>query len=298
LIWVKDAARGVLRPQILRRAVDERSGGIAQVALDVDQKPTGDAGYATRIAMEPVMKVKDVMTSPVISVEPDASIWHAVRIMLQRRISGLPVIDKHGRLVGIVSEGDFLRRAETGTQRRRPHWLEFLMGPGRLADEYTRSHGRKVQDIMTPDPSTVAEETSLDEVVRTMEKRRVKRLPVVRGNEVIGIVSRANLVHALAGIARGLMPTKASDGAIRARLLSELAKEPWAPVALIDVIVRDGVVELWGTITEERQRQALVAAAENVPGVKAVHDRLGWVDATSGVLFYQSNEEPVAAKAS
>jgi len=133
------------------------------------------------------MKAKDVMTSPVISVQPDASIWEAVRIMLQRRISGLPVIDKDGRLVGMVSEGDFLRRAETGTQRRRSHWLEFLIGPGRLADEYTRSHGRKIQDIMTPDPFTVSGDTLLDEVVRLMEKRRIKRLPVViRGNEVVG----------------------------------------------------------------------------------------------------------------
>jgi CBS domain-containing protein len=248
--------------------------------------------------MERAMQVKDVMTSPVISVEPDASIWQAVRIMLQRRISGLQVIDKHGRLVGMVSEGDFLRRAETGTQRRRPNWLEFLMGPGRLADEYTRSHGRKIQDIMTPDPVTVTEETSLDEVVRTMEQRRIKRLPVVRGNEVVGIVSRANLMHALAGIARELVPTTATDEAIRAQLLTELAKEPWAPVALIDVVVRNGVVELWGTITEERQRQALIAAAENVPGVKAVHDRLCWVDAMSGVLTYEPSEEPVQAKAS
>jgi len=248
--------------------------------------------------MEPAMQVKDVMTSPVISVEPDASIWQAVRIMLQRRISGLPVIDKHGRLVGMVSEGDFLRRAETGTQRRRPNWLEFLMGPGRLADEYTRSHGRKIQDIMTPDPVTVTEATSLDEVVRTMEKRRIKRLPVVRGKEVVGIVSRANLIHALASIVRELVPTTATDEAIRAQLLTELAKEPWAPVALIDVIVRNGVVELWGTITEERQRQALIAAAENVPGVKAVHDRLCWVDAMSGLLTYQPGEEPVQAKAS
>jgi CBS domain-containing protein len=244
------------------------------------------------------MKVKDVMTSPVLSVEPDKSIWEAVRIMLQHRISGLPVIDKEGRLVGMVSEGDFLRRAETGTQLKRPNWLEFLLGPGRLADEYTRSHGRKIQDIMTPDPVFVTEETSLDEVVRTMEKRRIKRLPVVRGNEVVGIVSRANLIHALAGIARELMPITASDEAIRARLLTELAKEPWAPVALIDVIVRNGVVELWGTITEERQRQALIAAAENVPGVKAVHDHLGWVDVMSGMLKYQPGEEPVQMKVS
>jgi len=241
------------------------------------------------------MKAKDVMTSPVISVEPDASIWEAVRIMLQRRISGLPVIDKQGRLVGMVSEGDFLRRAETGTQARRSRWLEFLMGPGRLADEYTRSHGRKVQEIMTPDPVTVAEETPLEEIVRTMENRRIKRLPVVRGKHVVGIVTRANLVHALAGVARELMPTTASDEAIRARLLADLTKEPWAPVGLIDPIVRNGVVELWGTITEERQRQALITAAENVPGVKAVRDYLGWVDVTSGVLRYQPNEEQAKA---
>jgi CBS domain-containing protein len=244
------------------------------------------------------MKAKDVMTSPVISVEPGASIWEAVRIMLQRRISGLPVIDKQGRLVGMVSEGDFLRRAETGTQRQRSRWLEFWMGPGRLADEYTRSHGRKVQEIMTPDPVTVAEETLLEEAVRTMQKRRIKRLPVVRGNDVVGIVTRANLVHALAGVARELMPTTASDEAIRARLLTDLAKEPWAPVGLIDPIVRNGVVELWGMITEERQRQALITAAENVPGVKAVRDYLGWVDVTSGVLVYQPNEGPAQAKAS
>ena len=141
------------------------------------------------------MKAKDVMTSPVVSIEPDASIWQAVRIMLQRHISGLPVIDQKGGLVGIVTEGDFLRRAETGTQRRRPRWLEYLIGPGRLADEYTRSHGRKVSEIMTADPLTISEDTSVDEIVQLMEKRQIKRLPVVRDQEVVGIVSRANLMR-------------------------------------------------------------------------------------------------------
>ena len=213
------------------------------------------------------MKVRDVMTSPVLSVEPDTTILQAVRIMLQRRISGLPVVDKDGRLAGIVSEGDFLRRAETGTQRRRARWLEYLVGPGRLADEYTRSHGRKVSEIMTADPATVTEETPLDVVVRVMEKRQIKRLPVVRGQELVGIVSRANLMHALAGVARETKPVAADDRAIRDRLLAELAKQPWAPVALIEVIVMDGVVDLWGTITDERERQAIIVAAENVPGV-------------------------------
>jgi CBS domain-containing protein len=223
------------------------------------------------------MKVKDIMTSPVVSVEPQSSVIEAVRIMLQRHISGLPVIDKRGRLSGVVTEGDFLRRAETGTQRQRPRWLEFLLGPGRLAEEYTRSHGRKVHEIMTTDAVTVTEEVSLGEVVRLMEKRRIKRLPVMRGNEVIGIVTRANLVHALAGLARDSKPTSPGDQAIRDRIMAELTGQLWAPVSHINVIVRDGVVELWGNITDERERQAIIVVAENAPGVKAVTDHLEWI---------------------
>jgi CBS domain-containing protein len=244
------------------------------------------------------MKARDVMTSPVISVEPDSSVLEAVRIMLQRHISGLPVIDKEGRLVGIVTEGDFLRRTETGTQRRRPRWLEYLIGPGRLAEEYTHSHGGKVHQIMTADPLIVNEDAPLDEIVHTMEKHRIKRLPVVRGEAVVGIVSRANLVHALARLARDVTPTAASDQAIRDRIMAELAGQTWAPTALLDIIVKDGVVELWGTITDERERQAIIVAAENAPGVKAVNDHLTWVDTMSGMLIYPSSEEPTQAKAS
>jgi CBS domain-containing protein len=244
------------------------------------------------------MQVKDVMTSPVLSVEPDSTVAQAVQIMLQRRISGLPVIDKTGRLVGILTEGDLLRRAETGTEHRRPRWLEFLLGPGRLAEDYTRTHGRKVGDIMTAEPLTVTESTPLEEVVTLMEKRRIKRVPVVRGQEVVGIVSRANLIHALAGVAREVKPAAAGDQAIREQVLAELARQPWAPVALIDIVVRNGVVELWGTITDERERQAIVVAAENVPGVKAVKDNLAWVEPMSGMVFYQSDEPPVSTKGS
>jgi CBS domain-containing protein len=139
----------------------------------------------------------------------------------------------------------------------------------------------------------------LDDIVKLMEKRQIKRVPVVRGSNVVGIVSRANLLHALASVARETKPTERDDEAIRALLLAELAKESWAPVTLINPVVRDGMVELWGTITDERQRPALVIAAENVPGVKAVHDRLAWVDATSGMVLYPSEEEAAdEAKAS
>jgi CBS domain-containing protein len=264
----------------------------------MDQRASTDAAYCRRGKWSIAMKVKDVMTSPVVSIEPESSVLEAIRIMLQRHISGLPVVDKERHLVGILTEGDFLRRAETGTQRRRPRWLEYLIGPGRLADEYTRSHGRKVEEIMTPSPLTVTEETELDEVVRLMEKRRIKRLPVVRGNDVVGIVSRANLVHALAGLSREAKPTAASDQAIRDRIVAELAGQSWAPVALINVIVRGGVVELWGAITDERERAAIMVAAENAPGVKAVNDHLAWVDPMSGMVFAPGDEEPVQVKAS
>jgi CBS domain-containing protein len=243
------------------------------------------------------MKAKDIMTSPVVSVEPDAPVLQAIRIMLQRRISGLPVINDGGRPVGIVTEGDFLRRIETGTERRRPRWLEFLIGPGRLADEYTRSHGRKVHEVMTPDPVTVSEDTPLDEIVALMEKRQIKRVPVLRGQQIVGIITRANLLHALASMSREGQPSVESDDAvIRTLFLTELGKEKWAPITLINPIVKNGVVELWGTITDERERQALIVAAENIPGVKAVHDRLVWIDPTSGMVIYQ--EEPAVLKAS
>src|SRR5271169_5567485 len=150
------------------------------------------------------MQVKDVMTQKVISVGPSEPILKAAQLMLQNRISGLPVVDKEGELIGIVTEGDFLRRGELGTQRRRPKWLEFIVGPGRLAEEYVHTSGRKVDEIMTTDPFTVAEDDSLEKVVEVMERRHVKRLPVVRAGRMVGIVSRANLMHALASFARDI----------------------------------------------------------------------------------------------
>jgi CBS domain-containing protein len=237
------------------------------------------------------MKAADVMTSHVISVAPDASIQECVRLMLEYRISGIPVIDAAGSLVGIVTEGDFLRRVEAGTERKRPRWLEFLAGPGRLADEYIHSHGRKVSEVMTSDPITVTEDTPLEEVVRLMESRRVKRLPVVRGTTVVGILSRANLLHALAVVGREAAPAARDDKTIRAGVVAELAKQPWAPRDLIDVTVRNGIVDLWGVVTTEPQREAAAVVAENVPGVKQVKNHIAWIEPTSGMVLYQSPED-------
>ncbi len=239
------------------------------------------------------MKAKDVMTRGVVTIDLEATVLQAMRLMLQNQISGLPVVDGGGRIVGMVTEGDFLRRAEIGTERRRPRWFEWLIQPGRRADEYVHSHGRKVAEVMTPEPRTITEDTPLDEVVRLMERHRIKRLPVLRDGRPVGIVSRANLLHALASVVREAKPALSSDEAIRAALLAELQAQKWAPLALINVVVRNGVVDLWGTITSERQRQALIVAAENIPGVKAVKENLAWVEPMSGMVVYDSGEEPV-----
>lgn len=237
------------------------------------------------------MKAGEIMTRQVVSVNPQDSVLHAVRLMLQRKISGLPVIDDAGELVGLVTEGDFLRRVETGTQRQRPRWLEFLLGPGKIANEYVKASGGKVGEIMTADPITITEDTPLEEAVRLMEKHRIKRLPVLRGGKVVGIVSRANLLHALASLAREAPAAQAADSAVRDQLVAHLEQQSWAPVSMINVVVRNGVVEYWGTLTEECARQALIVAAENTPGVKEVRDHMALIEPASGTVIYQPGEE-------
>jgi len=238
------------------------------------------------------MKAADVMTDKVLSVGPGASVAQAARLMLDNNISGLPVVDGQGRLVGIVSEGDFLRRAETGTERRRPHWLEFLLGPGRLADEYVRAHGRKVEEVMTRDVASVAEDAPLDEIVRLMERRRIKRVPIMREGKLVGIVTRANLLRALASVAAELPPAASSDAELRRLVLAELGKQPWSSQSDINVVVRDGIVQLWGVITNEREREALRVMVENIGGVKGVKDNLIWVEPMSGFVIPPPEDQP------
>lgn len=230
------------------------------------------------------MKVVDVMTREVVSIAPDASVMEAVRLMLQHKISGLPVIDGSGKLQGVVTEGDFLRRVETGTERKRSRLVEFLLGPGRLATDYVHTTGRKVDEVMTPDARTVGEDEPLEKVVHLMERYRIKRVPVVRGDKVVGIVTRQNLMRALASLALAEHPVAADDATIRERLLAELKRQSWAPVGLIDVVVKDGVVKLSGALTDERERQAIRIAAENIPGVKKVEDHLVWIEPNTGVI--------------
>jgi CBS-domain-containing membrane protein len=240
------------------------------------------------------MNAANVMTRNVITISSDASIREAIRLMLQHRISGLPVLDRNGSLVGIVTEGDLLRRTEIDTQPRRARWLAFLMGPGRLSEEYAHSSGRKVHEVMNTDVRTISEDTPLSEIVQTMEQHRIKRLPVVKDSKLVGIVARSNLLHALASVAREVRPVAGSDETIRQAMTAELQKQTWVPINLINVIVRNGVVHLWGTILDERQRKGIRVIAENTPGVKAVEDHLVWVEPMSGMVMLAPEEETAA----
>jgi CBS domain-containing protein len=231
------------------------------------------------------MKARDVMTQPVISIDADAPIALAVRLMLQKTISGLPVIDAAGNLVGVVTEGDFLRRAEAGTQQTQPRWLEFVMGAGALADQYVKAHGRKIAEVMTRDVKTATEDTPLPEVIDLMERHRVKRIPILRGKKLIGIVTRANLLRALASVMLEPPAASADDAVIRKRIIDALRAESWAPAATVDALVREGEVTLTGYLLDERQRAGLKVLVENVPGVKNVRDKLIWVEPMSGMTI-------------
>jgi CBS domain-containing protein len=239
------------------------------------------------------MRAHQIMTRPVITISPDASIIEAASIMLQRHISGLPVVDAAGKLVGILSEGDFIRRSEIRTQRRRNRFLKLILGPGQAAADFVLEHGCKVSEVMTTEPVTVTEDTSLEAIVALMEKNKLKRLPVLRDGQVVGIVSRANLLQAVASLAREVPDPTADDDHIRDRILNALGKNDWCPQGL-SVIVRDGVVDLGGIITDERARKAAIVCAENISGVNKIHDHLCWIDPVSGLYMIAPEDEELA----
>jgi CBS domain-containing protein len=211
-----------------------------------------------------------IMTRGVARVGVRSSIADAISLMLENQVSGLPVVDENAQLVGIVTEGDFLRRVEVGTQRRRPRWLEFLMGPGRLAEEYVAANARRVDEVMTREVATVAEDTPLDEVVRLMERHQVKRLPVVdKERRIVGVVSRANLMRAVLATYRP-PDVVATDEEIRAKVLGAINDVKWLPSAAVSVDVVEGTVTISGLIADHREAEALRVLAENIPGVEAV----------------------------
>jgi CBS domain-containing protein len=228
------------------------------------------------------------MTKDVITVSPNTSMLDAANIMLRCHVSGLPVMDEQGKLLGMVSEGDFLRRGEIGTGYKRPRLLEIFAGPSLLAKDFVHEHGREVRDVMTHDVVTVGEDAPLDEVVRQMESNAINRLPVVRDENLVGIITRTNILRAIAGLAREIPDPTADDEHIRERIARTVNAASWHPLGF-QVTVHDGVVHLHGVVASEEARQATIVAARSTNGVKKVYEHLGFLDPYSGFFMAPSD---------
>lgn len=220
------------------------------------------------------MQAKDIMTTPVVSVSDTSTVQEVAKILLDQRISAVPVVDSSGHVVGIVSEGDLMHRAEAGTGRQRSWWLSLFADKQTLAHEFVKEHSRKVSDVMTRNVITAAPEAQLSAIATLLEKNRIKRVPIIKNGKLVGIVSRANLLHSLASLhAQSKSAAVVDDSTIREAILARLEKEPWSP-SLVNVTVQNGVVDIWGIANSETEKEAARVAAEVTPGVFAVKDNI------------------------
>jgi CBS domain-containing protein len=219
------------------------------------------------------MKAVDVMIRDLVTVGPDTTVADAVKLLAEHDISALPVVEQ-GQLIGIISEADLVHRTELGTDEHRPWWLEAITPASTLAEEFAKSHGKKVAELMTTDVVTVSEDATLAEIATLLERKRIKRVPVVTNGKLVGIVSRSNLIQALASQPRSHDDEIDEDRQIRQELLSRLNEQQWTDFGSRNVIVSSGIVHLWGLVGSDNERTALVALAEGVPGVARVSDEM------------------------
>ncbi len=221
------------------------------------------------------MKASDIMTTTVVSVGANDTVRHAATLMARHHVSALPVLDQNGALAGIVSEGDLLHREETQTEKRRSWWLDLVTGQETRAREYVKAFATHIRDVMTSNLVTVTESATLGEIANILESKHIKRVPVMRGAKVVGIVSRANLIQALASMPSLIVPdSKPDDATLRERVQAELRNQRWAAAGAINVVTHNGVVNLWGTVFSQAERQALRVMIERIPGVRSVQDHL------------------------
>ena len=236
------------------------------------------------------MKASDVMNKNVLTVQQGATLEEAARLMLDHRISGLPVVDEDCKVVGVITEGDLMRRAETGTAKRAGRLASFLW-PGKLAEEYVHTHGRKVSELLNGNIVAVSPDASLAEVVSLMDARHVKRVLVLEQGRLVGIIARADLLGSL----MKLLPAEhaapaVTDAQIRAQFLKQVDQQSWTAESFTDPVVKDRIVELRGIILNERLRTALRVLAENIPGVRGVRDHLVCIEPVSGMVVSQGED--------
>jgi CBS domain-containing protein len=220
------------------------------------------------------MKAMDVMVRDVVTVKPDSSVADAIKLLNEHDVSALPVVNGDGEVIGVISEADLIRREELHTEKHRPWWVEAVTPASTLAEEFAKSHGHKVSEIMSTQVVSASEETPLGEIANLLEKYRIKRLPILKDGKLVGIVSRSNLIQALASSQHSIQPGTGVDRDIRLELLSRLSEQSWTDFGSRNVIVTDGIVHLWGLVGSEQERKALVSMAEEVPGVTRVSDEM------------------------
>lgn len=222
------------------------------------------------------MRARDIMTTAVITVSDKATVDEAVKKMLDHHVSALPVVDGNGELVGLISEGDLMRRLQDKGRQRRSWWLELFGGLEGSAQDFIKARSHRVSDVMTRDVISVTEDTPVSEIARTLEKRHIKRVPVLRDGKVVGVVSRANLIQALAMASEGKLPEPSeSDAELRAAVAKAIAEVPGAAVNLINFTVENGKVSVWGVADSDFVENAIRVAVENVPGVREVDMHMG-----------------------
>jgi len=222
------------------------------------------------------------MTSSVITVGPHSSVSDIAKLLLENHISAVPVVDESGKLVGMVSEGDLIRRADLGTQRQRSWWLA-LFGQAERAAEYVKTHGQKAGDVMTTELITVDVDATIGEIAFLLEKNRIKRVPVTENGELVGLVSRANLIRTLAAGGGG-KELAGNDAAIREAFLKEL-NEAGLRTHLMNVIVDNGIAQVFGLVRSEAEKRAIRVASENVIGISQLKDETSVVpELVSGTM--------------
>jgi len=224
------------------------------------------------------MQAKDIMTPAVVTVDADETVSAIAKLLMERKISAVPVLDKSRKLCGIVSEGDLIRRISDDADDDRPWWLKMMSSNSQEAGDFIKAHGRTAKDIMTKNVATVDENMEISEVAHKLETNRIKRVPVMSGSQMVGIISRSNLLQVVAGqkteIAKAATP---NDRALRKQVHDHLDAQNFASHGSLNVIVDEGVVELWGWVETETEREALLLAAKEVPGVTEIRDHFGKV---------------------
>ncbi len=220
------------------------------------------------------MQAIDIMSVNVCSAGPDTPINEIARKLCDRGISALPIVDLNDKVLGVVSEGDLLRRIELGTMKK-PKWTDIFAGDDSLARDYVKSHGRTARDVMTQPAVVVSEATDIAEIATLLESKGIKRVPVVRDGKLVGIVSRSDIVRGLIVAAKSWNRSRRTDEKkIRANILDEVRRLPFVHGTYINVVVDDGEVHLWGNVESAEQRAAIRVIAENTKGVTQVIDNM------------------------